>query len=66
MNSLRTARALGVAVENVTFHQCYMGGGYGRRGTGDYAAEAALIARGAGRPVKTIWTREGEDRRREA
>jgi isoquinoline 1-oxidoreductase subunit beta len=52
------AKALGFAPEQVTLHQCYMGGGFGRRSLGDYAAEAARIARGAKRPVKLVWTRE--------
>jgi isoquinoline 1-oxidoreductase beta subunit len=52
------ARALGFEEERVTFHQCYMGGGFGRRSMGDYASECALIARAAGKPVKLIWTRE--------
>jgi isoquinoline 1-oxidoreductase beta subunit len=52
------AKALGFTPEQVTFHQCYMGGGFGRRTLGDYAAEAARIAREAKRPVKLVWTRE--------
>jgi isoquinoline 1-oxidoreductase beta subunit len=52
------AKALGVKEEQVDFHQCYMGGGFGRRGLGDYAAECASIAKAVGRPVKLIWTRE--------
>jgi isoquinoline 1-oxidoreductase subunit beta len=52
------AEALGFDVEQVTVHQCYMGGAFGRRSLADYAVEAALIAREAGRPVKLIWTRE--------
>jgi isoquinoline 1-oxidoreductase beta subunit len=52
------AKALGFKVEQVTHHQCYMGGGFGRRSIGDYAAEAALVAREVKRPVKLIWTRE--------
>jgi isoquinoline 1-oxidoreductase beta subunit len=52
------AKALGFSLEQVEFHQCFMGGGYGRRSLGDYAAEAALIARDVKRPVKLVWTRE--------
>lgn len=52
------ARAVGLRPEQVTVNQCYMGGGYGRRSLGDTAAEAAVIAKEARRPVKLIWTRE--------
>ncbi|MGE5538860.1 MAG: molybdopterin cofactor-binding domain-containing protein [Gemmatimonas sp.] len=52
------AKALGFKEEQVTHNQCYMGGGFGRRSLGDYAAEAALVARDAKKPVKLIWTRE--------
>jgi isoquinoline 1-oxidoreductase beta subunit len=55
---MAVARALGFSPEQVTLHQCYMGGGFGRRTLGDYAAECALIAREAKRPVKLVWTRE--------
>lgn len=54
----QVAEALGLAVDRVTVHQCYMGGAFGRRSNADYAVEAALIARQAERPVKLIWTRE--------
>ena len=52
------AKALGFSPEQVTLHQCYMGGGFGRRTLGDYSAECARIAREAKRPVKLVWTRE--------
>ncbi len=52
------AKALGFKEEQVDFHQCYMGGGFGRRSIGDYAAECALIAKDVKNPVKLIWTRE--------
>jgi len=52
------AKVLGVKLDQVQFNQCYMGGGFGRRTLGDYAAECALIAKEVRRPVKLIWTRE--------
>ena len=54
------AQALGFKEEQVTLHQCYMGGGFGRRSLGDYSAEAARIAKEAKRPVKLVWTREDD------
>jgi isoquinoline 1-oxidoreductase beta subunit len=39
-------------------HQCYLGGGFGRRSLADYAVEAVLAARAVKRPVKLVWTRE--------
>ncbi len=52
------AQACGLGAEQVTLHQCYMGGGFGRRSLSDYTIEAALVAREIKRPVKMIWTRE--------
>src|SRR5262245_13900518 len=52
------AKALGLKPGDVTMHQCYMGGGFGRRSLGDYAAECAHIAKEVRRPVKLVWTRE--------
>jgi isoquinoline 1-oxidoreductase beta subunit len=52
------AKALGLKPDDITMHQCYMGGGFGRRSLGDYAAECARIAKEVRRPVKLVWTRE--------
>jgi isoquinoline 1-oxidoreductase beta subunit len=52
------ARSLKLKPEQVTVHQCYLGGGFGRRSYADYAVEAAFIARAVKRPVKLLWTRE--------
>lgn len=52
------AKALDLKPEQVTIHQCYMGGGFGRRFSPDYAIEAARIAREVKRPAKLVWTRE--------
>ena len=58
------AAALDMPVEDVELHQCYLGGGFGRRATADAAIQAARIARAAGVPVKLIWSRE-EDMRQD-
>ena len=58
VSRVSVARALGLKPEQVTFNQCFMGGGFGRRSLGDYASECALIAKEVKRPVKLIWTRE--------
>ena len=45
----------------ITFHQHYVGGGYGRRGgPQDVAVEAVRIAKAIGKPVKLIWSREDD------
>lgn len=56
------AEALEMSVEQVTIHNEYLGGGFGRRATPDYAVQAARIARASGYPVKLIWSREEDTR----
>ena len=54
------AQALGIPPERVTVHVTLLGGGFGRRLDADYAVEAALVARAAGRPVQVVWSREDD------
>jgi isoquinoline 1-oxidoreductase beta subunit len=54
------ARALGIKEENVTCHVTFLGGGFGRKSKPDYCAEAALLSRKTGKPVKVIWSREDD------
>jgi isoquinoline 1-oxidoreductase beta subunit len=58
------AAALGIPPAAVTLHTTFLGGGFGRRASGDsdFVVEATHVANGAGRPVKVIWTREDDMR----
>ncbi|MDX2193884.1 MAG: molybdopterin cofactor-binding domain-containing protein [Gemmatimonadales bacterium] len=55
------AQALGLATKDVTVHVTFMGGGFGRRLFGDFAADAARAAALApGTPVQVVWSREDD------
>jgi isoquinoline 1-oxidoreductase beta subunit len=52
--------ALGIDKRDVTCHVTLLGGGFGRKSKPDYAAEAAILAKKLGKPVKVVWTREDD------
>jgi isoquinoline 1-oxidoreductase beta subunit len=54
------AKAVGIAKENVICHVTLLGGGFGRKSKPDYVAEAAILSKKVGRPVKVVWTREDD------
>ena len=56
------AKALDLDDEQVVLHNAYLGGGFGGRLRGNYAVQAALLARAAKVPVKLIWNREEDIR----
>ncbi len=54
--------ALGIDKKDVTCHVTLLGGAFGRKSKPDYAAEAAVLSKKLGKPVKVIWTREDDIR----
>jgi CO/xanthine dehydrogenase Mo-binding subunit len=50
----------GYPSDRIVVHTTLVGGGFGRRITQDYVAEAIWIARATGRAVKVIWSREDD------
>jgi isoquinoline 1-oxidoreductase beta subunit len=56
------AKVLGIKKEDVTCHVTLLGGGFGRKSMSDYVAEAAVLSKNVGRPVKVVWTREDDIR----
>jgi len=51
---------LGIPKENVICNVTLLGGGFGRKSKPDYVAEAAVLSKKVGRPVKVVWTREDD------
>lgn len=58
------AKITGLKPEQVQIHTTFLGGGFGRRATptSDFVSEAVQVAKAAGAPVKTVWTREDDVR----
>ena len=58
------AQITGLKPEQVELHTTFLGGGFGRRGDADsdWVSEAVHVAKAAGAPVKTVWTREDDVR----
>jgi isoquinoline 1-oxidoreductase beta subunit len=56
------ANILGLKPEQVKIHTLFLGGGFGRRANpaADFVSEAVHVAKAAGVPVKTVWTREDD------
>jgi len=54
------AEAFGIPEGNIRVIVPDTGAGYGGKHTGEAAIEAARLAKGAGKPVKLVWTRQEE------
>lgn len=57
-----TAKILGLKPEQVKINTVFLGGGFGRRANpaADFVSEAVQVAKAAGVPVKTVWSREDD------
>jgi len=59
MGALHLAAATsGLKPQQITINNCFLGGGFGRRGRNDEMRQAILVAKQVGKPVKLLWTRE--------
>jgi len=54
------ARMTGLPRSAIEVRMTRAGGGFGRRLENDFVAEAVLLAKAAGRPVKLLWTRDDD------
>lgn len=54
------AGVLGIKNEDVTCHVTLLGGGFGRKSKPDQVAEAAVLSKKLGKPVKVVWKREDD------
>lgn len=52
------SKALGIPPKDVICHVTLLGGAFGRKSKPDYVAEAAILSKKTGKPVKISWTRE--------
>jgi isoquinoline 1-oxidoreductase subunit beta len=62
---LTAAKVAGLPPDKVFVHNCFCGGGFGRRSFNDEMIQAIRVSKAIGKPVKLVWTREediGHDR----
>lgn len=50
----------GLDRSKIEVHMTRVGGGFGRRLTNDFIAEAVQLSKTTGRPIKLVWTREDD------
>jgi isoquinoline 1-oxidoreductase subunit beta len=52
------AKVAGLTPDKVFVHNCFCGGGFGRRSFNDEMVQAIRVSKAIGKPVKLVWTRE--------
>ncbi len=64
LDQMVAAQITGLKPEQVRVNTTFLGGGFGRRATpvSDFVTEAVHVAKAAGAPVKTVWSREDDIR----
>jgi isoquinoline 1-oxidoreductase beta subunit len=62
LSQATAAKIAGVPVDAVTVNSTLLGGGFGRRLSADYVADAVEVSKAAGVPVQVMWTREDDIR----
>lgn len=56
------AAAVGIDKKDVICNVTLLGGGFGRKSKPDFCAEAAILSKQIGKPVKVVWSREDDIR----
>jgi isoquinoline 1-oxidoreductase subunit beta len=56
------AKVAGLSPDKVFVHNCFCGGGFGRRSFNDEMIQAIRVSKAIGKPVKLVWTREEDIR----
>jgi isoquinoline 1-oxidoreductase subunit beta len=56
------AAAIGIDKKDVICNVTLLGGGFGRKSKPDFCAEAAILSKQLGKPVKVVWSREDDIR----
>lgn len=59
---MAAAKTAGLPPEKVFVHNCFCGGGFGRRSFNDEMVQAIRVSKAVGKPVKLVWTREEDIR----